>query len=212
MLLFVGFSFAGCNSNDVGSKEIKAIVLDNLEKYYGGDFEIRSIKKNNVGVTAGFKDRIYDLQVYSGEENAVFNVRIFRDGSNMSDDFEKTRYMKTAKREIERFACTEDGWTLTKLDIRHYGMINEARSNSFDEYKSSDYKLKVNIKLSVESRNIEETSKSIYSYLKQFHDNNYNYVVDVKYGDKSVTIKDLHNDNAVNTESIEKALKELETR
>ncbi len=193
---------SGCGQKDVGTIKIKQCVLENLQEFYGGAFEIQSIKKNSVGYTAGLTEQVYDLDVYSESLDVTFMVRITRDGSKMADDYEKYLYGKRVEEEIDSFAKEENGWKLEKLKIDHYGLSYKKRSRDFEDYKQSLDKLEISMEAKVTGSDKETIADSLFAYLKQFQDHDYNYIMDLNYNDELITLRSLYDEAPINRETI----------
>ena len=71
MMLTVTLASSGCGMLEINQKRASQIVVTNLEEKYGGDFEVRTVERKNLGVNA-FKDHVYVMNVYSEELDELF--------------------------------------------------------------------------------------------------------------------------------------------
>ncbi len=58
MMLTVTLASSGCGMLEINQKRASQIVVTNLEEKYGGDFEVRTVERKNLGVNA-FKEHVY---------------------------------------------------------------------------------------------------------------------------------------------------------
>ena len=130
----------GCIPGEISQRKAKKLVVQNLKEKYGGEFEVRSVERQELGMS-WMKDHIYAMEVYSKDLDGTFHVEIFRDGSRMNDGYEELKYGKQIEEEIHSIKYEEKGWALSDLGICHFNLLDKSVSQNIEEYKRNVEKL-----------------------------------------------------------------------
>ena len=140
IVVFLVLLSVGCVPGEVSQRKAKELVVQNLEEKYGGEFEVRSVERQELGMS-WMKDHIYAMEVYSKDLDGTFHVEIFRDGSRMNDSYEELKYGKQIEEEIHSIEYEEKGWALSDLGICHFNLLDKSVSQNIEEYKRNVEKL-----------------------------------------------------------------------
>ena len=213
MIALMMLCVSGCVEKDIGKIRAKRMVLKNLEDHYGGDFDVMSIERKSIGVSA-LQDHIYALEVYSEELDETISVQLKRDGSWMTDNFEVIRYGDDVEEEIASFELHAEGWEITEQRIEHFLYYpkydDEDYSTDYEAYKRADDKLYVSTDADITGTDNDAIAESIYAYLAQFHDSGLKYYFEVrKKGGKGKIIKEQKEGDEVTVQDIKQVLDSL---
>ena len=208
MMLTVTLASSGCGMLEINQKRASQIVVTNLEEKYGGDFEVRTVERKNLGVNA-FKDHVYVMNVYSEELDELFTVQIFRDGTNMSDNYEEHLYKKEIEKEMASIPKCEDGWTTEELEFRYRYYPNQQKSKDFNDYKRNKDKLVLRISVRIDDTS-DRVSNTLFEYIDNLQNHGYRIILNVYYGNKREIIKILEYDEMISESSIREAMDRIE--
>ncbi len=209
MTTLLMLSSAGCAPGEISQRRAKEIVVQNLEDKYGGEFEVRSVEKQELGMSA-MKDHIYAMDVYSEDLDGIFHVEIFRDGSRMNDGYEELKYGKQIEEEINSIKYEEDGWALNDLSICHFNLRDKSVSQNIEEYKRNAEKLEIVIFVDIFDGNDKNTVDSLFEFLDALQKSGYRFTVELKRNDMIDSINELSDDEFLKKEQLSQILKALE--
>ena len=209
MMSTVMLASSGCGSGEVGKSKAEKIVIQNLEEKYGGDFEIRSVESKNLGSDI-FRDHIYEMTVFSSAMQEEFTVKIFRDGTNMADNYENLFYEDQVRNELNDISMNEEGWQLVSFETDYSFYQNQQKSDDFEEYKRAEDKLVIEIAIKVNDMDNERLGESIFNYINELQSLGYRISADIQYKDRVETITVLDHGAAAEIEDVIKALDNLE--
>ncbi len=188
MTTLLMLSSAGCAPGEISQRRAKEIVVQNLEDKYGGEFEVRSVEKQELGMSA-MKDHIYAMDVYSEDLDGIFHVEIFRDGSRMNDGYEELKYGKQIEEEINSIKYEEDGWALKRINIYHSNVKDNTASRDLQDYKRNGEKLVIRLFIEITGNNtIDDITNSLFAYLNTLQQSGYRLSVHLEKGDNSEII------------------------
>lgn len=209
MMSTVMLASSGCGSGEVSKSKAEQIVIQNLEEKYGGYFEVRSVESRNIGVNA-FKDHIYAMGVYSNTLQEEFTVEIFRDGTNMSDNYEEILYNDRVEEEINKVERDENGWTLDSLETSYRDYNSQQKSSDFEDFKKDKDKLVLRGKITIREINNDVVAESLYNYIEALQNLGYRISITIHYRDKVEMLTALKRDEAVTLEAVMESISNLE--
>ena len=209
IVVFLVLLSVGCVPGEVSQRKAKELVVQNLEEKYGGEFEVRSVEKQELGMSA-MKDHIYAMEVYSEDLDDTFHVEIFRDGSRMNDGYEELKYGKQIEDEINSIEYEENGWMLKRINIYHSNVRDNTASRDLQNYKKNAEKLV--IRLFIEITGSDEdgvTTDSLFAYLNELQQSGYRLSVHLNKGENSEIINEKGLKQIDDDDAIEKAVIEV---
>ena len=212
IMLLVTLSSTGCAAGEISQWKAQEIVLQELENKYGEEFEIRSVEKQNIGLSA-LKDHIYMMDIYSEEIQSTFHVEIFRDGSRIVDDYEEYKYGNQIENEIKSIERNEDGWSLKTVYARHYNIYKVTASKDIAEYKCDSQKVMVFIEAILVGNNNTGVEASLYDYLEKLQKLGYHISLNLRNGDNPKMRAGITGDNSyITIEQIHEIIEKLEAQ
>ena len=207
-VLFV-LMVTGCAPGEISQWKAKKLVVQNLEEKYGGEFEVRSVERQELGMS-WMKDHIYAMEVYSKDLDGTFHVEIFRDGSRMNDGYEELKYGKQIEDEINSIEYEEKGWTLRKLTISHSNIEDKTPSRNIEDYKRNPKKITIDLFIDITGCEfVEVTAASLFDFLNTLQNAGYRFSVQIKKDGISEILNEMTDAEFVNVEQISNALKKI---
>jgi hypothetical protein len=211
IVVFLVLLSVGCVPGEVSQRKAKELVVQNLEEKYGGEFEVRSVEKQELGMST-MKDHIYAMEVYSEDLDNTFHVEIFRDGSRMNDGYEELKYGKQIEDEINSIEYEEKGWTLRKLTISHSNIEDKTPSRNIEDYKRNPKKITIDLFIDITGYEfVEVTAASLFDFLNTLQNAGYRFSVQIKKDGISEILNEMTDAEFVNVEQISNALKKIGT-
>ena len=199
----------GCIPGEISQRKAKKLVVQNLEEKYGGEFEVRSVERQELGMS-WMKDHIYAMEVYSKDLDGTFHVEIFRNGSRMNDGYEQLKYGKQIEDEIHSIKYEEKGWALSDLGICHFNLLDKSVSQNIEEYKRNVEKLEIVIFVDIFDGNDKSTVDSLFEFLDALQKSGYRFTVELRCNDKIDSIYELSDDEFLKKEQLSQVLKALD--
>jgi hypothetical protein len=196
----------GCAPGEISQWKAKELVVQNLEDKYGGEFEVRSVEKQELGMS-WMKDHIYAMEVYSKDLDGTFHVEIFRDGSRMNDGYEKLKYGKQIEDEINSIEYEENGWMLKRINIYHSNVRDKTASKDLQDYKKNAEKLVIRLFIEIMGSDADRSiTDSLFDYLNALQQSGYRLSVHLEKGENSEIINARTDDEYIDREKISNAL------
>ena len=206
IVVFLVLLSVGCVLGEISQRKAKELVVQNLEEKYGGEFEVRSVEKQELGMSA-MKDHIYAMEVYSEDLDGTFHVEIFRDGSRMNDGYEELKYGKQIEDEINSVEYKENGWMLKRINIYHSNVRDKTASKDLQDYKKNAEKLVIRLFIEITGSDADGSiTDSLFDYLNALQQSGYRLSVHLEKGENSEIINARTDDEYIDREKISNAL------
>ena len=202
-------ALAGCGFSEIGQRKAKEIAVQALEEKYGGEFKVVSIESKNAGSSA-MKDPVYDMMVYSETIGDSFPVRIMRDGTGMSDDYEEYLYGPRIKEEVEAVPTNAEGWQLNDVFIYHNNLSEKPASADINEYKNDPEKLTVFIEAAITGNDVDTAAASLYEYVDLLQRYGYHISLDLSNADGSKRAGLGQDSSSITYDQVQESIKSLE--
>ncbi len=199
---------SGCAYHDIGKVKIKKTVIENLESYYGGSFEVTDIEKVTLDTSGGFNTKQYNLNVYSDELDEEFKVWINLDGTDMNENYEALLYQDQLESEVSGYEAEQNGWLLKNVEIKHYDVGDTERGLSYEGYKATG-KVVVRVDIDVTGTDMETVAQSIYKYIEILQSNPYKWRVDLTHNGSSGRLSKLSPENNYSESDVENVLERI---
>ena len=206
-VLFV-LMVTGCAPGEISQWKAKKLVVQNLEEKYGGEFEVRSVERQELGMS-WMKDHIYAMEVYSKDLDGTFHVEIFRNGSRMNDGYEQLKYGKQIEDEINSIEYEEEGWVLRKLIINHKNLIDRSASVDIRDYKKNADKLLIVLFIDI-LHDVNSNTDSLFAYIDALQRAGYRISVHLERNGSTEILSEKSDSEFITEEQISNALKEIE--
>ena len=206
IVVFLVLLSVGCVLGEISQRKAKELVVQNLEEKYGGEFEVRSVEKQELGMSA-MKDHIYAMEVYSEDLDDTFHVEIFRDGSRMNDGYEELKYGKQIEDEVNSVKYKENGWMLKRINIYHSNVRDKTASKDLQDYKKNAEKLVIRLFIEITGSDADRSiTDSLFDYLNALQQSGYRLSVHLEKGENSEIINARTDDEYIDREKISNAL------
>ena len=146
MLLFFSCLFSGCTQTaqtSYSTGKISRIIQNNLQEKYNEKFTVQSIKEVDEGIN--FSNMAYYANCISESSVTPFSVRIEKDGTNMTDNYEGYFYkdiidedIKNILSRIDYMEFYYDDSVFNLTDIKYGSAADYIKSGNVDYVSEID--------------------------------------------------------------------------